>query len=393
MATQNPHPFRERVKRFFRKLNTTSGELSSELLSPQNANVAISQQKTEGKDCATKVKVHADDLSQNQHDAEELPGSKTVLKIQPNILNAVKETQNCYMDTPEDKKSGRSVSPKLDDHSKRQDLWADAYNQLEDKAKGRLSLPRVDKDIPNSKKPNTDNRTEDPDSLTLSKGTLGEPMKGTDIKVMIENMKRNLESISTADKENKWKSVSHVNPYWRMGKEDLNHTQRIFRTLEALTRFKQLADEAIKFDPTKYAALAWGVVSFGLEAAVRHHKVRNQALGSTDFLAGLLVKYAAYERLFRQTETRVNPSQDLINFEKELSRAYKAILQYCGFVKEHFTTIIPRKISFHALFLSCFSPFLLVSIMDPADSAIKSAEAPINESDSSLRDLVGDSQT
>ena len=123
-------------------------------------------------------------------------------------------------------------------------------------------------------------------------------------------------------------------------------------------QFKKLVDDAVKLDPTQYAALAWGVVSFGLEAALRHHEMRNQALGSADFLAHLLVRYAAYERLFRSTDAKFEPFQELIDFENELLRAYKAVLKYCGAVKEHFTTRIPCKhLTFPAkcLFLITFS--------------------------------------
>jgi hypothetical protein len=90
----------------------------------------------------------------------------------------------------------------------------------------------------------------------------------------------------------------------------------------------------VKFDPTKYGALAWGVISFGLGLAIEQHKVRELVLKSFDFLTHLLARYASYERLFR-TEIDIKLSKDLSGLEKSLVDVYKAVLIYGGEVNQY----------------------------------------------------------
>lgn len=105
--------------------------------------------------------------------------------------------------------------------------------------------------------------------------------------------------------------------------------------MEGLTKVKRLGDEAVTFDPTKYSALAWGVLTFGVEAAVRHHRVRKQALDSAELVSHLLVQYAAFERRYR------DGSDITRNFEHELLAAYKATLHYCASVQGYLAKYIP----------------------------------------------------
>lgn len=109
--------------------------------------------------------------------------------------------------------------------------------------------------------------------------------------------------------------------------------------MDGLTKAKRLGDEAVKFDPTKYSALVWGVLTFGVEAAVRHHKVRKQALESADLVSHLLVQYAAIERDYRDGSAISD------KIESGLLVAYKATLHYCAEAQGYLEKNIPRMIS------------------------------------------------
>jgi hypothetical protein len=85
----------------------------------------------------------------------------------------------------------------------------------------------------------------------------------------------------------------------------------------------------VKFDPTKYGALAWGTISVALTLAIEQHKVRELALNTSAFLTDLLVRYATYERLYR-SDVNVKPSDSLTHFENMLVDVYKAVLVYTG---------------------------------------------------------------
>jgi hypothetical protein len=95
-----------------------------------------------------------------------------------------------------------------------------------------------------------------------------------------------------------------------------------------------LIDAALKFDPTKYGALAWSLVSFGMQLAITQKVVRDLVFESSDFLANIMVRYAAYETLYRESLT-VNPSATFLSFEYSLTQVYKAILVYTAEVNSY----------------------------------------------------------
>jgi hypothetical protein len=97
---------------------------------------------------------------------------------------------------------------------------------------------------------------------------------------------------------------------------------------------KKLVDEAVKWAPTKYGALAWGVMSFGLGLAIEQHNLRKLVLNSSDFLTHILARYASYERVYRNQIT-AKKSTTFDNFENNLVDVYKAVLVYAGAVNKY----------------------------------------------------------
>lgn len=94
-------------------------------------------------------------------------------------------------------------------------------------------------------------------------------------------------------------------------------------------QFKDLIDAGLKFDPTGYGTIVWGVVGGALQL-LQNDKDRVEAVfDSAAVMARLLPKYAVVEAHYRDWKTdRQN------DFEDRIVDVYGAILQYAGEAKK-----------------------------------------------------------
>ncbi|KAK3369442.1 hypothetical protein B0T24DRAFT_632595 [Lasiosphaeria ovina] len=102
----------------------------------------------------------------------------------------------------------------------------------------------------------------------------------------------------------------------------------IDKIVDAAVRFKQLGDAAMKLDRSGYGALAWSVVSFGLEIAKNAKDAHSIILTSSDTIAQLRSRYTEYESLYR---SEVTDSK----FEDRIVDVYKALFLYMMAVNDY----------------------------------------------------------
>lgn len=77
----------------------------------------------------------------------------------------------------------------------------------------------------------------------------------------------------------------------------------------------------MKFDKSGYGALAWSVVSFGLEIAKNAEGAREFVFSSSEIITRLMERYIEYENLYRVLLTDEK-------FENGIVKVYKALLLY-----------------------------------------------------------------
>lgn len=115
------------------------------------------------------------------------------------------------------------------------------------------------------------------------------------------------------------------------GKQRIVSIRRmVYAVMEAAYEFKDVIDKVLEFDPTKYGALAWSVVSFGMNMALNaqcHHEAARQGV---TFLAEELTKYAricAEYYLSKSTTARQGLMDSILD-------AYTALLRYAAELKK-----------------------------------------------------------
>ena len=62
---------------------------------------------------------------------------------------------------------------------------------------------------------------------------------------------------------------------------------------------KSLVDAGLKFDTSGYGAIAWSALSFGLQIDISAKEVREFVFQSSEVVAQVIARYAAYEILYR----------------------------------------------------------------------------------------------
>ena len=98
-------------------------------------------------------------------------------------------------------------------------------------------------------------------------------------------------------------------------------SQYISRFLDGAIRFKSLGDAFVKLDKSGYGAVAWSVLSFGLEVAKNANAAREFIFSSSEMVARLQARYREYESLYRKFQTDTE-------FENLLVGVYKSLLSY-----------------------------------------------------------------
>jgi hypothetical protein len=98
---------------------------------------------------------------------------------------------------------------------------------------------------------------------------------------------------------------------------------------------KSLIDAGLAFDPTKYGALGWAVLSFGLQMAINAKEIREFTLDSCDYLVNIIARYSTYELQYSSTAHPSSTSDALKRFEEGVTTVYTSILRFLGNMKEY----------------------------------------------------------
>ena len=106
--------------------------------------------------------------------------------------------------------------------------------------------------------------------------------------------------------------------------------QRWLSLVRSVSRFKSLIDAGLQFDPTGYGALAWSVLSFGLEAAISHDEIDNDLLESCEYLRAIIEKYAIYEAHYLEFE-----SVGRKGLENSIIDVYKIVIMYAAEMSQY----------------------------------------------------------
>jgi hypothetical protein len=103
----------------------------------------------------------------------------------------------------------------------------------------------------------------------------------------------------------------------------------VSKILNGVNTVKSYIDAGVSYDPTKYAVLAWTVVSFGVQIACNAEAIRNAALDSSKYLTDILQRYTVIEALYRSSdETLSRTSRVFKELEEAIVEVYASILLY-----------------------------------------------------------------
>jgi uncharacterized protein YfbU (UPF0304 family) len=98
---------------------------------------------------------------------------------------------------------------------------------------------------------------------------------------------------------------------------------------------KSLIDAGLAFDPTKYGALGWAVLSFGLQMAINAKEIREFTLDSCDYIVNIIARYSIYELQYSGTAHHSSTTDALKRFEEGVTTVYASILRFLANVKEY----------------------------------------------------------
>lgn len=105
-------------------------------------------------------------------------------------------------------------------------------------------------------------------------------------------------------------------------------------------QFKDIVDAGLKFDPTGYGTIVWGVMS-GVLTLVQNDKEKVDAVfDSAAVMARFLPKYAIIEDHYRDW-----PTQQQNSFEDQIEQVYVAILKYAACVQKELNRSVAGNIS------------------------------------------------
>lgn len=131
---------------------------------------------------------------------------------------------------------------------------------------------------------------------------------------------------------------------WHMKKGDTTkETNMRIKAKEIICsalQFKGVVDAGLKFDPTGYGTIVWGVVS-SLLTLVQNDKEGVEAVfNSAAVMARFLPKYAIIENHYRD-----KPTQEQDAFEDQIEEVYVAILKYAACVQKELNRSVAGNIS------------------------------------------------
>ena len=120
---------------------------------------------------------------------------------------------------------------------------------------------------------------------------------------------------------------------WHTGKGDtIKETNVRIKAKEIMCsalQFKDIVDAGLKFDPSGYGTIVWGVLS-GVLTLVQNDKEKVDAVfDSAAVMARFLPKYAIIEHHYRDRTT-----QEQNAFENLIQEVYVAILKYAAYVQK-----------------------------------------------------------
>lgn len=105
-------------------------------------------------------------------------------------------------------------------------------------------------------------------------------------------------------------------------------------------QFKDIVDAGLKFDPSGYGTIVWGVLS-GVLTLVQNDKEKVDAVfDSAAVMARFLPKYAIIEDHYRD-----RPTQEQNAFEDQIEQVYVAILNYAACVQKELNRSVAGNIS------------------------------------------------
>ena len=120
---------------------------------------------------------------------------------------------------------------------------------------------------------------------------------------------------------------------WHIKKEDKSKETMVrIRAKEILCsalQFKEIIDQGLKFDPSGYGMIVWGVVSGGLQLLQNDMDRLEAVFDSSAEMAKILPKYAVVEDQYRDW-----PLQEQVAFEDRIVAVYSALLLYAAEAKK-----------------------------------------------------------
>lgn len=96
-----------------------------------------------------------------------------------------------------------------------------------------------------------------------------------------------------------------------------------------------MIDAGLSFDPTKYGALGWAVLSFGLQMAINAREMREFTLDSCEYIINIIARYSVYELQYSGTADPSDTTDALQKFKEGVTTVYTSILQFLGKMKEY----------------------------------------------------------
>ncbi|KAL4778102.1 hypothetical protein BJX76DRAFT_162903 [Aspergillus varians] len=215
------------------------------------------------------------------------------------LLPRRKRPQPDQTDTPPGPASPTPASPSVSqlniadaqDASIPQDLWQDAYNQLD------LSEQHILSTVPV------------PTQLGSKNGG------GSTIETILEGVIQ-----TTKEQYERYQNRSFK--IRRSTGEDIDLRKLSHKIIDAALSFKNIIDAVVASDPTHHAASAWAVVSLGLTMTKNHFDMQDALFDSSEYLANALARYACIEKQVYPNSTKKAEIRDAI------VKVYTAILRY-----------------------------------------------------------------
>ncbi|KAH6855628.1 hypothetical protein B0I37DRAFT_411606 [Chaetomium sp. MPI-CAGE-AT-0009] len=117
--------------------------------------------------------------------------------------------------------------------------------------------------------------------------------------------------------------------------EEKEYTTKLNKVIDGTTKVKSLIDAGLSFDPTKYGALAWAVLSFGLQMSINAREIREFTFDAIDDMVNIIARYSIYEIQYRGSAHPSGTTDALQKLEEGVTAVYTSILQFLGEMKEY----------------------------------------------------------